>query len=123
MNTIEKNNIGDLLKYEGQNLYSREEILVEKGQKLECGTIVGRVAETELIKQLNPDALDGTNIAIGILLKDVDATQNDTKSVMIVREAIVAKSAVIWPKDIAIEKKKEAVLDLYNHGIVIRKEA
>ena len=42
MTTItETNNLGDLLKYEASNLYSRDQITVAKGQNLKLGTVVG----------------------------------------------------------------------------------
>ncbi|BET30812.1 hypothetical protein wCauBTS_14190 [Wolbachia pipientis] len=36
-NIIEQNNLGDLLKYEVSNLYSRDQITVAKGQNLKLG--------------------------------------------------------------------------------------
>ncbi|MGL9779787.1 MAG: head decoration protein, partial [Wolbachia sp.] len=37
----ETNNLGDLLKYEASNLYSRDQITVAKGQNLKLGMVVG----------------------------------------------------------------------------------
>ena len=123
MTINEKNNLGDLLKYEGSNLYSREEITVASGQNLKLGTIVGRVKETDHIKQVNSEANDGSETAIGVLIEDVDASKKAAKSVIVVREAIVSNRAVVWPEEIAEEAKKEIKQDLYDRGIVIRKGA
>ena len=71
---IEPNNLGDLLKYETNNLYSREAVDVASGQNLKLGTIVGRVTETGLVKQFDPPATDGTEGIIGVLLEDCDAS-------------------------------------------------
>jgi hypothetical protein len=120
---IEKNNLGDILKYEGANLYSREEVTVAAGQNLRLGTIVGRVAASDLIKQLAPTAEDGTEVAIGILAGDVDASAGNTKAIAIVREAIVAHNAVIWPASIIAAQKKAATESLKTYGIVLRKGA
>ena len=49
---IEPNNLGDLLKYETSNLYSREAVDVASGQNLKLGTVVGRVTETGLVKKM-----------------------------------------------------------------------
>lgn len=119
----EKNNLGDLLKYEAPNLYSREDATVAKGQNLKLGTIVGRVKETDLIKQFNPAAEDGTETAVAVLLEDVDASAADIKAVLAVREAIVASHAVVWPDLINEEQKKAAIENLKSYGIVIRKGA
>jgi hypothetical protein len=118
---IEKNNLGDLLKYEGANLYSREEATIAAGQNLKLGTVIGRVTATDLIKQFDPSAEDGTENAIGILIESVDATTGNTKSVIAVREVIVAHNAVIWPTGITEEQKQIAVKNLKNYGIIIRK--
>lgn len=61
---IEQNNLGDLLKYEASNLYSREQITVAKGQNLKLGAVVGLDSKDNLIKVLNPTATDGTQTAI-----------------------------------------------------------
>jgi hypothetical protein len=119
----EKNNLGDLLKYEGPNLYSREEMVVASGQNLKRGTVVGAVTTSGLIKQLAPAAEDGTEIAIGIMMDDVDAKSGNTKAVVIMREAIVAHNAVIWPASITAAQKKAAVENLKLYGIIIRKGA
>jgi hypothetical protein len=119
----EKNNLGDLLKYEGPNLYSREEMTVASGQNLKRGTVVGMVTTSGLIKQLAPAAEDGTEIAIGILMDDVDASAGNTKAVVIMREAIVAHNAVIWPATITAAQKKAAIENLKLYGIIIRKGA
>lgn len=62
----EGNNLGDLLKYEASNLYSREEIIVAKGQNLKLGTVVG-CDKDNVIKIINPTATDGTQTAIGVI--------------------------------------------------------
>jgi hypothetical protein len=119
----EKNNLGDLLKYEGPNLYSREEMTVASGQNLKRGTVVGTVTTSGLIKQLAPAAEDGTELAIGILMDDVDASAGNTKAVVIMREAIVAHNAVIWPDAITAAQKKAAIENLKLYGVIIRKGA
>lgn len=39
-------NLGDLLKYEAPNLYSRERVTVAAGQSLPLGAVVGMVTAT-----------------------------------------------------------------------------
>ncbi|MCL9857071.1 head decoration protein, partial [Ralstonia solanacearum] len=58
-------NLGDLLKYEAPNLYSRERITVAAGQTLPLGTVVGMVTATGKVKQLDPSATDGSQYAAG----------------------------------------------------------
>lgn len=118
---IEQNNLGDLLKFEAPNLYSREEITVAQGQKLALGAIIGQDSETDLIKALNPAATDGTQNALGALIAEVDATSGNTKAVIITRDAILADHAVIWPSAITLEQKTAAIKQLEARGVIIRK--
>ncbi|GFR05368.1 bacteriophage lambda head decoration D family protein [Trichonephila clavata] len=115
----EQNNLGDLLKYEASNLYSRDQITVAKGQNLKLGTVVGCDTKDGLIKSLNPTATDGTQTAIGVIASDVNAT----KAVIITRIAMLADHAVVWPANITEEQKAAAIKQLEARGIIIRKGA
>ncbi len=118
---IEQNNLGDLLKFEVANLYSREEVTVAQGQNLLLGTIVGRDSKTEFLKILNPGATDGTQNAIGVVIADVNAISANTKGVIITRDAILADHAIMWPANIPPDKKTAAIKQLESRGIIIRK--
>lgn len=117
----ETNNLGDLLKYEASNLYSRDQITVAKGQNLKLGTVVGRDKD-DLIKIINLAATDGTQTAIGVITSDVNATET-TKAVIITRIAMLADHAVVWPANITEEQKAAAIKQLEARGIIIRKGA
>ncbi len=118
---IEQNNLGDLLKFEAPNLYSREEITVAQGQKLALGAIIGQDSETDLIKALNPAATDGTQNAVGALIAEVDATSGNAKAVIVTRDAILADYAVVWPSSTTLEQKTAAIKQLEARGVIIRK--
>ena len=118
---IEQKNLGDLLKFEAPNLYSREEITVAQGQKLALGAIIGQDSETDLIKAFNPAATDGTQNALGALIAEVDATSGNAKAVIITRDAILADHAVVWPSAITLEQKAAAIKHLEARGVIIRK--
>ncbi len=112
MSTItEQNNLGDLLKYEVSNLYSRDQITVAKGQNLKLGAVVAKKTEDGFIRVLNPAGTDGTQTAIGAIVSDVNATEN-AKAVIITRGAILADHAVVWPANITEEQKAEAIKQL-----------
>ncbi|APR98968.1 head decoration protein [Wolbachia endosymbiont of Folsomia candida] len=115
----EQNNLGDLLKYEASNLYSRDQVTVAKGQNLTLGTVVGLDKEN-LIKILNPLATDGIQTAIGVMTSDVNAKEN-TKAVIITRIALLADHAIVWPPSITEEQKTAAIKQLEERGIVVRK--
>lgn len=117
-------NLGDLLKYETPNLYSREQANVAAGQNLVLGTVVGKLTSNEKLVALDPDAHDGSEIAAGVLGVDIDATLIDNNyGFYIARDAIVASVAVVWPAGITAAQKATAKDQLQTLGILIRQSA
>jgi len=115
-------NLGDLLKYEAPNLYSRDQITVGAGQNLPLGTVVGLVTATGKIKQIDPSATDGSQYAAGVLMQAVDATLIDREDgLMLARHAIVADHALVWPATITAAEKQAAIAQLKSLGILVRK--
>ena len=116
--------LGDLLKYEAPNLYSRETYTVAAGQKLALGTVVGRDTTSSKLKSFDPDATDGSEIAIGVLAGDVDATLIDRDDALVIaRHAIVARGALVWPTGITAAQKAAAIAQLTFLGVLVRDSA
>ena len=114
-------NVGDLLKYEAPNLYSRDQDTVAAAQNLPLGTVVGRETATAKLKAIDPSATDGTEIAVGVLGNDIDATLIDREdAILIARHAIVARSVLVWPTGITAAQKAAAVAQLEVRGILVR---
>ena len=88
-------NLGDLLKYEAPNLYSRDQDTVAAAQNLSLGTVVGRETATAKLKALDPSA----------------------------RHAIVARGALIWPTGISTAHKVAAIKQLAERGVLARDSA
>jgi hypothetical protein len=117
----EPNTLGDLLKYEAPNLYSRDVATVAAGQNLALGTVVGRETATAKLKALDPAATDGSEVAAGVLAADVDATLIDREdALLIARHAIVARSALIWPTGITPAEQDSAIAQLEARGVLAR---
>ena len=117
-------NLGDLLKYEAPNLYSRDRVTVASGQNLQLGTVVGIVTATAKFKQLDPSAEDGTQVAAGVLLQACDAALIDRDDGLVVaRHAIVAHHALAWPDAITTAEKLAAVAQLKALGVLVRQGA
>lgn len=118
-------NLGDLVKYEEDCLnYSRDVVTVEAGQNLPLGCIVGRVTTTGKVKQLDPGAEDGSHLAVGILLGEVDATLIDREdALMLARHGVVASKAVVWPVEISNSQQAAITAQLATLGILIRQSA
>jgi len=120
----ESKNLGDLLKYEAQNLYSRDQVVVASGQNLALGAVVGRVTTSGKIKVLSPAATDGTEVAIGVLAGDINASSSDRDdAVLITRHALVASHALVWPASITNAQKTTAIAQLEARGVLIRTAA
>ena len=120
----EPKNLGDLLKYEAPNLYSRDRVTIASGQTLALWTVVGVVTATSKLKALDPAATDGTEIARGVIANDVDAALADRDDgLLIARHALVARSALVWPSGITAELKAVAEAQLRAIGILVRDAA
>ena len=117
-------NLGDLLKYEAPNLYSRDRVTVASGQNLPLGTVVGIVTATAKFKQLDPSAEDGTQVAAGVLLQACDATVIDRDDGRVVaRHASGAHHALAWPDAITTAEKLAAIAQLKALGVLVRQGA
>ena len=117
-------NLGDLLKYEAPNLYSREQDTVAAAQNLALGTVVSRETATAKLKALDPAASDGTESADGVLGNAVDATLIDREdAILIARHAIVARGALVWPNSISAAQKNAAIQQLAERGVLVRDSA
>ena len=115
-------NLGDLLKYEAPNLYSRDQVTILAGQNLTLGTVAGIVTATGKVKKLDPSATDGSQVAAGVIIQSIDATAGDSPDgLLIARHAIVADHALVWPAGITTAEKTAAVSQLKSLGILVRK--
>ena len=73
---------------------------------------------------LDPAAVDGTAEAIGIVAFDVTAPDGvDSEVTAILRDAVLADRAIVWPDGITEAQKNAAIADLEARGILVRKAA
>jgi len=113
-------NLGDLLKYEAPNLYSRDRVTVASGQNLPLGTVLGIVTASGKYKQIDPSAED----AAGVLLQACDATLIDRDDGLVVaRHAVVAHHALAWPDAITTAEQLTAIAQLKALGVLVRQGA
>jgi len=118
------NNLGDLLKYEAPNLYSRDRVSVAAGQNLELGAIVAIVTASGKIKRFDPSAADGTQVPAGVMLADCDASLIDREDgLLVARHAIVAEHALVWPVGVTPSEKASAIANLKSLGVLVRQSA
>ena len=122
----EANNLGDVLKFEESNLYSRDEVTILAGsgsdRALVVGEVVGAQTSDGKVVALDPGAADGTEVAIGVLTADVTAPDGaDADGVMIARHAIVSDAGLVWPSGITAPQQTTAIAQLKVAGILVRK--
>ena len=114
-------NLGDLLKFEAPNLYSRDRVTVVAGQTLPLGAVVGMVTATGKVKQIDPSATDGSQYAAGVLMQAVDAALAERPDgLMVARHAIVSDHALHWPTGITTAEQQAAIQQLKALGVLVR---
>ena len=119
----ESNYLGEWLKCEEDNLYSRDEVTVASGQNLATGTVVGIITASGKVTQLAPGASDGSQNAAGVLIRAVDASAADKPGAIIARHAICSDKGLIWPGSITGPQKTAAINQLKALGILVREGA
>ena len=88
--------LGDWLKWETDNLHSRDEVVVVAGSVLKTGTVLGHIAALGVHAALDPDATDGSQHAVGILIGAEEAeSAGDSLGVAIVRDANINPGALV----------------------------
>ncbi len=125
-NVVEENErIGALLKYELDKNYSREVVTIAKGQNLKMGTVLGKIKtdDTYKIVSITEEESDGSDVSVGILLQDVDATTMATKALILSRIGIVVRDKIIYPDSASEEQKKSILAQLETRGIITREDA
>ena len=69
-------------------------------------------------------AVDGTQIPVGLLMADVDASLIDREDTLVLaRHAVVASNAVVWPPEISPIDQVTITKQLISIGILIRQGA
>ena len=82
--------------------------------------LVTVAAGTLKVKILTPAALDGTQIAYGIICPACDASLADVAGAAIVRNAIVKDTGLVWPGGISAGDKAAALAALAGKYIISR---
>lgn len=73
------------------------------------------------VRALDPDALDGTQLAYGFLTAACDATGAPGRAVAIQRDAVILSAHLVWPADITAPEKALALKQLAARGILDHK--
>ncbi|EHS53426.1 bacteriophage-like protein [Rhizobium sp. PDO1-076] len=124
MRTLNLTLVSDIVKYEADSSYSRDEDTLASGSGVVLsGTVLGKVASTRKFKPLAPAAADGTEKAAAIILQRSDATSADQTVVNLKRHAKVVLQSLKWPAGITAEQRAAALDQLEALGLVARNGA
>ena len=113
--------VGDIVKYEANPTYSRDEDTLASGSGVvQLGTVLGKIASNGKFKPLNPDATDGSETAVAVIPQRSDTTAGDQTVVNLKRHALVALPHLKWPPGINAAQQATAINQLEAAGIVAR---
>ena len=117
--------LGDLVKRESDQDYTRETMTLKAGTAYPLGAVLGRITATgnyALSPAASTAGLEGAEIACAVLLHAVPASDTDTQAVVLARgQVIVADRALAFDAsvtDAAAQSLKHQ--QLAAHGIVVR---
>lgn len=100
---------------------SRDAGLVAAGSnKLDAGTVMGKLAASGEYVPFDPDADTGAEVVAGILYQGCDATVASVRRVFTARLTAVTEERLIWPEAITAEQKKAAIAALAAQFIICR---
>lgn len=124
-NLTERNYVGDVVKYEAENRYSRDVITVASGQGvLKLGTVLAALTASGKFVVAAATGADGSQTAKAVLLEDIDATAADVKTVGLGRHATVSRAGLIYGATINDATKRAAAeAQLAAVGILVREGA
>lgn len=88
---------GDILKYEVNPNYTREEVTLLQGMPYPVGSVLGRITASGKYKLATSGGSDGAQTATAVLLYAVDATLADATGIVLARgPAIVSRAALAY---------------------------
>ena len=111
---------GEFIVSEGNGRISRETVTVLSGQSREAGAVLGKVTASGKYRALDPAAVDGSEVAAGILYEAVDASAADAEGVAIVRLTEVNAAELLWPAGITGPEQTAALGELAALNIIAR---
>ena len=117
--------MGDILKYEVNPNYTREEVTLLQGMPYPVGSVLGRITASGKYKLATSGGTDGAQTATAVLLYAVDATLADAIGIVLVRgPAIVSRAALAYDGTVDDAAKITAKIgQLAAAGIIARNTA
>ena len=90
------------------------------GETLQAGAVLGKVTASGKYEVLDPAAVDGSEVAAGVLYDAVDASAADAEGVAIVRLAEINPAELVWPAGVTAPQQTTALGQLRALTIIAR---
>ena len=88
---------GDIVKFQINPNYTNEAITLLLGTNYKSGAVLGRITASGKYKLAVVGAVDGSAVAVAVLLNPADATLADATGIILARgPAIVSKAALVF---------------------------
>ena len=111
--------LGDLIRFEEDTRFSREEATIGGGANLGIGADLGQITASGNWVLSNTGASDGSQTPKAVLLTPALAASGAVKAIALVREAKVNRNALIFHASIAnLAARNTAVAALRTVGII-----
>ena len=88
---------GDVVKIQFDPNYTNEAVTLLLGTNYKAGSVLGKITATGKYKLAVVGAVDGSAVAVAVLLNPVDATLADATGIILARgPAVVSKAALVF---------------------------
>ena len=88
---------GDIVKFQINPNYTNEAITLLLGTNYKSGAVLGKITASGKYKLAVVGAVDGSAVAVAVLLNTADATLADATGIILARgPAIVSKAALVF---------------------------
>jgi hypothetical protein len=116
---IEPQQLSDVLHQEQENprYFSREVAQIPVGQMIEIGTVLGQITASKEYVPLDPAASDGSEIAAGIAMENVDTTKVSGLINIIVKNAYVKVEGLKFDSSLTSADIETALQQLSKNGV------
>ncbi len=107
----EGNRMGDVILFEEDQFYSREEVTIAAGADLTVGAVLGKVTASGKYILSAPAAVDGSETPVAVLITDAAAAAADvTGALVIARHARVMRSGLNYHSSITTTAQRNAAI-------------
>lgn len=116
---VEGKHPGEHIVHEESKDLSREKIILATGNLL-AGAVLGRITAGSECVELAPAAADGSEVAMGILWANTDATVAAVSAVAHTALTKVRDENLTWPVGITGPQKTAAIAELKALNIIVQ---